>query len=185
MNEPQQRPDRTVRPASRLAAGAEPAARAEPAPGGTQNGAGQQSRGTARSEQDSGASQASRPRRDVRARTGGGGSEQQMRDVSEEMRNAASDLRRQDPGQASARGNRALEKSAALEQQLQSRRGPTKRRRALGEMQLEARQLADAERQVASSSGHCQGELPKDAVRRLAGEQDRLADRARTHGRGR
>ena len=73
----------------------------------------------------------------------------QMRDVSEEMRSATSDLRRQDPAQATARGNRALEKLRELEQQLQSR-SPEQRRRALGEMQLEARQLADAQRQVAT-----------------------------------
>ncbi|HEY2905958.1 MAG TPA: DUF4175 family protein, partial [Vicinamibacterales bacterium] len=103
----------------------------------------------------------------------------QMRDVSEEMRSATSDLRRQDPAQATARGNRALEKLRELEQQLQSR-SPEQRRRALGEMQLEARQLADAERQVATGlNGLGQGEEAKDAARRLAGEQDRLAGRTR------
>ncbi len=103
----------------------------------------------------------------------------QMRDVSEEMRSAASDLRRQDPAQATARASRALEKLRELEQQLQSR-SPEQRRRALGEMQLEARQLADAERQVANGLNSLgQGEEAKDAARRLAGEQDRLAERAR------
>lgn len=102
-----------------------------------------------------------------------------MRDVSEEMRNAASELRRQDPGQASARGNRALEKLRALQQQLESAR-PDERRRALGEMQLEARQLADAQKQIASALAKtAQGDAGKDAVRRLAGEQDQLAERAR------
>ena len=76
-----------------------------------------------------------------------------MRDVSDEMRNAASELRRQDPGQASARGNRALEKLRELQQQLESAARPDDRRRALGEMQLEARQLADAQRQIASELG--------------------------------
>jgi hypothetical protein len=107
-----------------------------------------------------------------------------MRDVSEEMRSAASDLRRQDPGQASARGNRALEKLRELERQLESSR-PDDRRRALGEMQLEARQLADAERQIASELSKApQGEAGKDTVRKLAGEQDRLADRAAKLGDG-
>ena len=102
-----------------------------------------------------------------------------MRDVSEEMRNAASELRRQDPGQASARGNRALEKLRDLQQQLESAR-PDDRRRALGEMQLEARQLAGAQRQIASELAKtAQGDAGKDAVRKLAGEQDRLADRAK------
>jgi hypothetical protein len=102
-----------------------------------------------------------------------------MRDVSDEMRNAASELRRQDPGQASARGNRALEKLRELQQQLEAGR-PDEKRRALGEMQLEARQLADAQRQIASELGKtAQGDAGKDAVRRLAGEEERLAERAR------
>ena len=72
-----------------------------------------------------------------------------MRDASEEMRNATSDLRRQDPEQASARGSRALEKLRETQRQLEAAR-PDERRRALGEMQLEARQMADAQRQIAS-----------------------------------
>src|SRR6185295_5371809 len=85
-----------------------------------------------------------------------------MRDVSEEMRNAAGELRRQDPGQASARGSRALEKLRELQQQ------------------LESGQLADAQRQIAGELGKtAQGEAGKDALRRLAGEQERLAGRAR------
>ena len=39
--------------------------------------------------------------------------------ISEEMRNAASDLRRQDPQQASARGDRALQQLRNLERQMQ------------------------------------------------------------------
>jgi hypothetical protein len=114
----------------------------------------------------------------------GGDSGQRMRDVSEEMRNAASELRRQDPGQASARGNRALEKLRQLQQQLESAR-PDERRRALGEMQLEARQLADAQRQIASELGKTtQGDPGKDAVRKLAGEQERLAERTRALQKG-
>src|SRR5262249_49224557 len=66
-----------------------------------------------------------------------------------------------------------------LQQQIEATR-PDEQRRALGEMQLEARQLADAQRQLASElSKTAQGEAGKDAVRRLAGEQERLADRAR------
>jgi hypothetical protein len=116
--------------------------------------------------------------------SGQSGDSKRMRDVSEEMRNAASELRRQDPGQATARGNRALEKLRDLQRQLESAR-PEDRRRALGEMQLEARQLADAERQIASELSKApQGDAGKDAVRKLAGEQDRLADRAARLGEG-
>ncbi len=103
-----------------------------------------------------------------------------LRDASEEMRSAASELRRQDPGEASARGSRALDRLRALERQLQNAT-PEQRRRALGEAQLEARQLADAERQLAddmrkASSGAAAG----DERRRMAGEQERLAGRARS-----
>jgi hypothetical protein len=106
-----------------------------------------------------------------------------MRDVSEEMRSAAGDLRRQDPTQASARGSRALDKLRDLERQLQAGSpSPDDRRRALGEMQLETRQLADAQRQVASEvakAGQGDANTGKDAMRRLAGEQERLAERVK------
>lgn len=111
------------------------------------------------------------------ARGSGGG--RGMQDVSEQMRSAAGDLRRQDPGGASARGGRALEKLRELERQLQTS-GPDERRRALGDMQLEARQLADAERRIANELGTAgQGKAGKDTARRLAGEQEGLASRAR------
>jgi hypothetical protein len=95
------------------------------------------------------------------------------------MRNAASDLRRQDPNQASERGARALEKLRDLEQQLQAG-GPDERRRALGDLQMEARQLAEAERQAASEAAKAgRDDAAADALRRLAGDQERLAERAR------
>ena len=99
-----------------------------------------------------------------------------MRDVSEEMRNAAGDLRRQDPAQASARGARALKTLRDLERQLQAQ--PDQQRRALGDMQLETRQLADAERQIASEAARARpNDSSHDTMRRLAGDQDRLAER--------
>ena len=101
------------------------------------------------------------------------------KDASEAMRNAASDLRRQDPKQASASGSKALDELRRLQRQLESNR-PDERRRAVGDLQLEARQLADAQRQIASDLGRTQnGDAGSDALRRLAGEQDRLAERAR------
>jgi hypothetical protein len=114
----------------------------------------------------------------------GSGSEnsKRMRDVSEAMRSATNDLRRQDPqqpGDPSAAASRALEALRNLERQMQSNQ-PDDRRRAAGDMQLEARQLADAQRQVASELGRAAaGPGDKDAIRRLAGEEERLADRAR------
>jgi hypothetical protein len=95
------------------------------------------------------------------------------------MRTATNDLRRQDPKQASASGDKALDELRQLQRQLESSR-PDERRRAVGDLQLEARQLADAQREVASELGRAQdGEAGQDALRRLAGDQDRLAERAR------
>jgi hypothetical protein len=71
-----------------------------------------------------------------------------LREVSEEMQSAASDLRRRDPNQASTRGSRALDKLRQVEQRMRSAQ-PDDRRRALGELQLESRQLADAQRRLA------------------------------------
>jgi hypothetical protein len=107
---------------------------------------------------------------------------QQMRDASEAMRRATNDLRRQESGQAGqarAAQGRALDALRNLERQMQPGQ-PDERRRALGEMQLEARQLADEQRQVASEVGRATpGETGNDALRRLAGDEERLADRAR------
>jgi hypothetical protein len=111
-----------------------------------------------------------------------GGDSQQLRDISEEMRNAAADLRRQDPQQASARGSKAGERLRGLEQRMQGSR-PEERRRAMGDMQLEARQLADAERRLGNEAARTQqGTAGEDARRRLAAEQERLADRTERLG---
>jgi len=114
--------------------------------------------------------------------SGGSENSKRMRDVSEAMRSATNDLRRQDPrepGDPSAAAARALDALRNLERQMQSIQ-PDDRRRAAGDMQLEARQLADAQRQIASELGKAAtGPGDKDAIRRLAGDQERLADRAR------
>lgn len=95
------------------------------------------------------------------------------------MRSATNDLRRQDPNQAVADAQRASDKMHELERRMQSGQ-PDEKRRALGEAQLEARQLADAERQIAGElKKSAPGDAGKDTVRRLAGEQARLAERAR------
>ena len=106
------------------------------------------------------------------------GDSQKLRSISEDMRNAESDLRRQDPQQASARGDRASQQLRSLEQQMQGSR-PGERRRAIGDLQMEARQLADAERRLGHEAGKTSpGNAGEDARRRLAAEQERLADRA-------
>ena len=100
-----------------------------------------------------------------------------MREIAEEMRRATSELRRQDPLGASARSGRALQRLQDLGRQL---RGADldERRQALGELQLEAQQLADAQRRIASEIEHLQpGQGGKPLRRRMADEKDRLADR--------
>ena len=108
---------------------------------------------------------------------GSSGEQQKLRAASEEMRNAEGDLRRQDPQQASARGDRASQQLRSLEQQMQGSR-PDERRRAIGDLQTEARQLAEAERRLGNEASRTgAGNAGEDARRRLAAEQERLAER--------
>ncbi len=108
---------------------------------------------------------------------GGGDNSRKMGEAAEAMRSATSDLRRQDSDQASASGNRAIQKLDELRRQLQAT-APDERRRALGDMQLEAWELADAQRQVASERGKVgSGESGREALRRLASDEERLAER--------
>ena len=60
--------------------------------------------------------------------------------------------------------------------------GPDERRRAVGDAQLEARQLATRQRQVSEQAGRAVSRSDQDASRRLAGEQEQLAERADTLG---
>jgi hypothetical protein len=106
------------------------------------------------------------------AQQGGG-----VRGASEQMRNAASELQRQDPASAAERGERAATELRRLEEQLRSD-SPEGRQRAAGELRLEAQQIADEQRRIAGETGRLEkatGDL--DAWRRLAGEKEKLADR--------
>jgi hypothetical protein len=111
-----------------------------------------------------------------------GSNSEQMREISEQMRNAAGDLRNQDPQQASARGSKAGEQLRGLEQRMQGTR-PEERRRAMGDLQLEAQQIADAQRRLGNEASRTTaGATGDDARRKLAAEQERLADRAQRLG---
>ena len=102
---------------------------------------------------------------------------QDMRDSSEEMRNASADLRRGDPRQAAQNSDRALDKLKDVEGQMGGNQ-PDAQRRAMGDLSLEARQLADAQRGLANEAQRlANGKTPPDALRRLSGDQERLADR--------
>jgi hypothetical protein len=114
-----------------------------------------------------------------RPSTGGAsGNRQTLREAAEDMRRAASGLQQQDPASASQSADRALERLRQAELGL---RGATAddRRRRLGDLQLETRQLADAERRVAGEMQRA-SESPagSDARRQAAADQERLAARA-------
>ena len=110
--------------------------------------------------------------------------QQQMRDISEEMRNAATALRNDDPAQAGQRSSQAIAKLRDLEQRFRVS-GPDEERRQMGEVRLEARQIADAQRDVATDLERTGGGdgagrgAAADALRRIAGEEERLASRVR------
>lgn len=102
----------------------------------------------------------------------------QLREASEEMRRAAGEMRRDAPDQARTRSQRALERLRSLERSMEGGQ-PDEQRRALGDLQLEARQLAERQRglaEEAAASGR--PAASPDARRRLASEQDRVAERA-------
>jgi len=122
-----------------------------------------------------------------RARQQGTEESRAMQQAAEQMRSAAGDLQRQDPTQASARSGRAAEALRNLSRQME-RAQPEARQRALGDLQFEARQLAEAERRLAAEAEQ-RARTPDasrapspaaatDDARRLAAEQNRLADRA-------
>ena len=94
--------------------------------------------------------------------------------IAEDMQGAASELRRDNPEQASARGNRAAEGLRDLEQRMRGSQ-PDDQRRALGELQLESRQLAEGQRRLGNDQ---KPGNDAEAARRRAAEQERLADRA-------
>ncbi len=129
------------------------------------------------SQQMQKASQAQSPSSSPSSSSSGQG--QSLREITDEMRKAEGDLRQQDPQQASARGERASQQLRNLEQRLQGAR-PDERRRAIGDLQMEARQLAEAERRLGNEAGRTGASA--DARRRLAAEQERLAERAERLG---
>jgi hypothetical protein len=112
-----------------------------------------------------------------------GGTASQLRDASEQMRQAANELRSEDADRARERGRQALDRLRSLERSMEGGQ-PDDQRRALGDLQLEARQLAERQRQLARQAEEIGkgGETSSDERRRLAGEQDRTADRAERLG---
>jgi hypothetical protein len=132
-------------------------------------------------EQNELRAQADELRRQIQSSPGGGqesGSARRLREVAEAMGRAARGGQRRDAQEAATRGQEAAEGLREVERQLQGAR-PDERRRALGDVHMESRELAEAQRRLADEAGRTPaGAAGADARRRLAGEQQRLADRA-------
>lgn len=124
----------------------------------------------------SGASGQARP-----SERGRGGDDVQR--AAEAMGASAGDLQRARADEASARAGEAADRLRSAERRLQGSR-PDERRRAAGDLQLEAQQLAEAQRRVGREAAAGEGAgSTGDTSRRLAGEQARLAERAQQLGR--
>lgn len=115
----------------------------------------------------------------------GGQSSSAMRDVSEQMRNATSDLRRQDTGGAAQKGERAAQQLRSLERQARSA-SEDGEQRAAADLQIEAQQIAEAQRRIAAETDRLErdGGANVEARRRVADEKDRLAGRVDELQRG-
>lgn len=102
---------------------------------------------------------------------------QRMAEAAREMQAAATDLQNQSPDEAAARGAQSLQALRDAERALQGAL-PDERRRAAGDVQLEAQALADAQRRLAEGVDRMgAGAGAAEQRRRLAGEQGRVADR--------
>jgi hypothetical protein len=97
----------------------------------------------------------------------------------EEMKGAANDLRRQDAAGAAARGERAAEQLRRTEQEMRGS-GNAGRDRASGELQMEAQQIAQEQRRIATEAERLDkgsGTATEQARQQLAGDKERLANR--------
>ncbi len=102
---------------------------------------------------------------------------QSMTKVADQMRQALSELRHGDPSEAARHGQEAAELLRDLERQMEGRSG-AQRIQAIGELQLEAHQLAEYQQTVAAeirqTATGAQGRETRD---RLASQEDKLATR--------
>jgi hypothetical protein len=102
-----------------------------------------------------------------------------MRGASEQMEQAARDLRRADPSAAAQNADKAAEQLRRLEQQMRAGQAGAPQR-AAGELQMEAQQIAQEQRRIAAEAGRLgqgRGSGNDEARRRLAEEKERLAGR--------
>ena len=119
-------------------------------------------------------------RRMERMQQGQGGQQadrRSMGEASEQMRRALSELRRGDVSEAAQRSQQALEDLRNLQRRLEGQSG-AQPSRALGELHRGARQLAEAQRDVASETRQAgAGPSGRESRNRLAEQEDKLADR--------
>ncbi len=130
------------------------------------------------------------------SRAQGGGQAAGSRDLqeaAEQMADAARELSEADLDAARDRTEETLNRLRELERRLSGEAVPDEGRRRFGELQLEAQQVAEAQRRLAGESRRLQpsgqsrggnaagqgsaGAAPNDAMRRLAADQERLAER--------
>lgn len=113
--------------------------------------------------------------------TSGGGQKGSdgLRGAAGDMRSAADDLRRQAPGEAAQKGERALNQLRRLEGQLSADPSGSPSR-ARSDVKLEAQLIAQEQRRIAGEASRLERSSDgssADARRRLADEKDRLASR--------
>jgi hypothetical protein len=102
-----------------------------------------------------------------------------MRDAAGQMQRAAEEMKRQQSGQAAESAAAAADRLRQIEQQARGTSADA-RQRAAGELQMEAQQVADAQRRIAAESARLQKDgqgAGADAQRRLASEKEKLAER--------
>lgn len=100
------------------------------------------------------------------------------REAAEQMRRAADQLGRGEPSQAAARGRQALAGLRELGESLGDGAPRAGRRGQVGDLQLEAQQLAGLQRELAAEAGRARETGAEQAATgRLAARQERLADR--------
>ena len=106
------------------------------------------------------------------------GARQELNRALEQMRDAASQGKQDDAAGAAAKGEEAAKQLRKAEAQMQQG-SPDAKRRALGDLQLESQQIAEAQRRVAGEAERLdrEGGGAADVRRRLAGEKEKLADR--------
>jgi hypothetical protein len=114
----------------------------------------------------------------TRGAQGAQGAQQDVRDALQQMREAAEQGQRADASNAASKGQQAADSLRRAESRMQGG-SPDAQNRALGDLQLESQQVAEAQQRIADEAERLdrEGGGTGDARRRLATEKERLADR--------